>query len=108
MKLILLIQSTYTENSNIYTNLLKQLDNGIKKSIMTIPLENRKLLTYHDSWAYFAPRYGMTVIGAIQPSDFGEPSAKDVADLIDQVRAEKVPSNIRFGSIPHKYNRSNS
>ena len=82
----------YTENSNKYTKLLKQLDNGIKKSIMTIPPENRKLLTYHDSWAYFAPRYGMTVIGAIQPSDFGEPSAKDVADLIDQVRAEKVPA----------------
>ena len=82
----------YTENSNKYTNLLKQLDNGIKKSIMTIPPENRKLLTYHDSWAYFASRYGMTVIGAIQPSDFGEPSAKDVADLIDQVRAEKVPA----------------
>ncbi len=82
----------YTENSKNYTGLLKQLDNGIKKSIMTIPPENRKLLTYHDSWAYFAPRYGMTVIGAIQPSDFGEPSAKDVADLIDQVRAEKVPA----------------
>ena len=82
----------YTENSKKYTKLLKQLDNGIKKSIMTIPPENRKLLTYHDSWAYFAPRYGMTVIGAIQPSDFGEPSAKDVADLIDQVRAEKVPA----------------
>ena len=82
----------YTENSKKYTELLKQLDNGIKKSIMTIPPENRKLLTYHDSWAYFAPRYGMIVIGVIQPSDFGEPSAKDVADLIDQVRAEKVPA----------------
>ena len=82
----------YTENSKKYTELLKQLDNGIKKSIMTIPPENRKLLTYHDSWAYFAPRYGMTVIGAIQPSDFGEPSPKDVADLIDKVRAEKVPA----------------
>jgi ABC-type Zn uptake system ZnuABC Zn-binding protein ZnuA len=82
----------YIENSKKYTELLKQLDNGIKKSIMTIPPENRKLLTYHDSWAYFAPRYGMTVIGAIQPSDFGEPSAKDFADLIDQVRAEKVPA----------------
>ena len=82
----------YTENSNKYIKLLKQLDNGIKKSIETIPAENRKLLTYHDSWAYFAPRYGMTVIGAIQPSDFGEPSAKDVANLIDQVHAEKVPA----------------
>ena len=82
----------YTENSKKYTELLKRLDDGIQKSIMTIPAENRKLLTYHDSWAYFAPRYGMTVIGAIQPSDFGEPSAKDVADLIDQVCTEKVPA----------------
>ena len=82
----------YTESSKKYTDLLKQLDDGIKKSTETIPAENRKLLTYHDSWAYFAPRYGMTVIGAVQPSDFGEPSAKDVGDLIDQVRIEKVPA----------------
>jgi ABC-type Zn uptake system ZnuABC Zn-binding protein ZnuA len=82
----------YTENSKKYNDLLRQLDEGIKKSIQTIPEENRKLLTYHDSWAYFAPRYGMTVVGAIQPSDFGEPSAKDVANLIDQVREVKVPA----------------
>lgn len=82
----------YIENSKIYSNLLKQLDYGIKKSIETIPIENKKLLTYHDSWTYFALRYGMTVIGSIQPSDFGEPSAKDVAELIDQVRVEQVPA----------------
>ena len=70
----------YTENSKKYTKLLKQLDEGIKKTVETIPLENRKLITYHDSWAYFAPRYGMTVIGAIQASDFNDPSPKDVAD----------------------------
>ncbi|HEU5462457.1 MAG TPA: metal ABC transporter substrate-binding protein [Nitrososphaeraceae archaeon] len=82
----------YSENSNKYTKLLKQLDEGIKKSVETIPLKNRKLLTYHDSWAYFAPRYGMTVIGAIQATDFSDPSPKDIADLIDQVRIEKVPA----------------
>ncbi len=82
----------YTENSEKYIKLLKQLDEGIKKSIETIPLQNRKLLTYHDSWAYFAPRYGMTVIGAIQASDFSDPSPKDVGELIDQVRVEKVPA----------------
>ena len=82
----------YIQNTKKYSNLLKQLDNGIKKSIETIPLENRKLLTYHDSWAYFALRYGMTVIGAIQASDFNDPSPKDVAELIDQVRVEKVPA----------------
>ena len=82
----------YSENSNKYTKLLKQLDEGIKKSVETIPLENRKLITYHDSWAYFAPRYGMMVIGAIQATDFSDPSPKDIADLIDQVRIEKVPA----------------
>lgn len=80
----------YIKNSNKYTKLLNQLDEGIKKSIETIPVENRKLLTYHDSWAYFAPRYGMKVIGAIQASDFSDPSPKDIADLIDQVRSEKI------------------
>jgi manganese/iron transport system substrate-binding protein len=62
----------------------------------TIPASNRKLLTYHDSFAYFAPRYGMSVIGAIQPSDFSEPSPREVAALIDQIRAEGVPAI--FGS----------
>ena len=82
----------YIENSNKYTKLLKQLDEGIKKSVETIPVENRKLLTYHDSWAYFASRYGMEIIGAIQASDFSDPSPKDIADLINQVRIEQIPA----------------
>ena len=54
------------------------------------------MLTYHDSYAYFARRYGMTVIGAAQPSDFSEPSASEVAGLIDQIREEQIPAV--FGS----------
>jgi ABC-type Zn uptake system ZnuABC Zn-binding protein ZnuA len=34
----------------------------------------------------------MTVIGAIQPSDFGEPTPQEVARIIDQIRSEKVPA----------------
>ena len=71
---------------------IEAFDLAVKKTIESIPAENRKLLTYHDSWAYFAPHYGMTVIGAIQPADFAEPSAKDVADLITQIREQKVPA----------------
>jgi len=82
----------YAENANRYINLLQQLDEGIKGSVETIPPENRKLVTYHDSWAYFAPRYNMTVIGAVQPSDFSEPSPLDIAKLIDQIKNEKVPA----------------
>ncbi|MFZ0325915.1 MAG: metal ABC transporter substrate-binding protein [Nitrososphaeraceae archaeon] len=86
----------YKTNTDKYLALLKKLDVGIKSAVQTIPPQNRKLLTYHDSWAYFAPRYGMIVIGAVQPSDFGEPKPQEVAKLIDQVRNEKVPA--LFGS----------
>ncbi len=54
------------------------------------------MLTYHDSWAYFAPLYGMTVVGAIQPSDFAEPSARELVEIIEQLKAEQVPAI--FGS----------
>ena len=86
----------YKTNADNYLALLKKLDTGIKSAVQTIPSQNRKLLTYHDSWAYFAPRYGMVVIGAVQPSDFGEPRPQEVAKLIDQLRNEKVPA--LFGS----------
>ena len=69
---------------------------AVREATDTVPPENRKLLTYHDSFPYFAREYGWDVIGAIQPSDFAEPTAQDVANLIDQVRSEQVPAI--FGS----------
>jgi len=86
----------FVANLERYRAALETLDAAIHATVESIPEENRRLLTYHDSWAYFAPNYGMTVIGAIQPSDFSEPSPRDVADLIDQVREEDVPAI--FGS----------
>jgi ABC-type Zn uptake system ZnuABC Zn-binding protein ZnuA len=75
---------------------INELDQAIMSTVETIPPSNRKLLTYHDSFAYFSPRYGFTVIGAVQPSDFSEPSPREVASLIDQIKAESVPAI--FGS----------
>lgn len=86
----------YQANYDAFAERIAALDEAIKAVVATIPEANRKLLTYHDSWAYFAPLYGMTVVGAIQPSDFAEPSARDVADLITQIQAEQVPAI--FGS----------
>lgn len=86
----------FADNLERYRAALESLDAAIHATVDSIPEENRRLLTYHDSWAYFAPNYGMTVIGAIQPSDFSEPSPRDVADLIDQIRAENLPAI--FGS----------
>ncbi len=86
----------YGANFTTLMDRLEDLDQQMSVAAQTVPEENRKLLTYHDSWAYWADNYGFTVIGAIQPSDFSEPSAKEVADLIDQVKKESVPAI--FGS----------
>lgn len=73
-----------------------EFDKAMRASFATIPRAKRKLLTYHDAYAYFARTYGWDVIGAIQVSDFEDPTPKEVADLIDQVRAANVPAI--FGS----------
>ncbi len=86
----------YDANYEAFAARIAALDAAIRAGVATVPPGNRKLLTYHDSWAYFAQRYGLTVIGAVQPSDFSEPSAREVAGLIRQIRAEGIPAV--FGS----------
>ena len=86
----------YNENFAMLRERIDDLDGRIARATATIPPENRKLLTYHDSFPLFGPRYGLEIIGAIQPSDFTEPSVRSVANLIDQVRETNVPAI--FGS----------
>jgi ABC-type Zn uptake system ZnuABC Zn-binding protein ZnuA len=86
----------YEANLEAFEQRIRDFDDALRHAIATVPAANRKLLTYHDSFAYFAADYGWDVIGAIQPSDFEEPTPKEVAALIDQIRAENVPAI--FGS----------
>jgi ABC-type Zn uptake system ZnuABC Zn-binding protein ZnuA len=88
--------SYYAANYATFKTRIEAFDAAIRAAIATVPEANRKLLTYHDSWAYFAGDYGMQVIGAVQPSDFSEPSAREVADLIDQIKELRLPAI--FGS----------
>lgn len=86
----------YAANLASFSAAIDALDDAITEAVATVPEQNRKLLTYHDSWAYFAPHYGFVVIGAAQPSDFSEPSPQEVASLIEQIKSEGVPAV--FGS----------
>jgi ABC-type Zn uptake system ZnuABC Zn-binding protein ZnuA len=86
----------YRENYERLSARIDRLDRLVREVTATVPASNRKLLTYHDSFPYFAREYGWTVIGAIQPSDFSDPTAADVARLIDQIRRERMPAI--FGS----------
>ena len=73
-----------------------QLSEALKQATASLPAERRRLLTYHDAYAYFAKTYGWKVIGAVQPENFEDPTPQEVAKIIDQVRAERVPTI--FGS----------
>ena len=86
----------YGDNLELFRQRINAMDAAIREAVASVPPENRKLITYHDSWAYFAVAYGLEVIGAVQPSDFAEPSAREVADIIDQVRELGLP--VVFGS----------
>ena len=92
----------YRANTETYLGKLRELDNAIFDSIKTIPEKNRKLVTYHDSFAYFAPRYGMKVIAAVQPSDFSEPGPREIIRIIKQIRKEKVPAIFGSEVFPSK------
>ena len=88
--------ATYDGNLRAFTAKVDALDAAMRAATATLPPERRTLLTYHDAYAYFAREYGWRVVGAIQVSDFDEPTARELAALIDQVRRERVPAI--FGS----------
>jgi ABC-type Zn uptake system ZnuABC Zn-binding protein ZnuA len=86
----------YERNYEEFSDLVDEVDAAMRQSFATIPRQDRRLLTYHDAYAYFARDYDWEVIGAIQVSDFEDPTPQEVADLVDQVEAEGVPAI--FGS----------
>jgi ABC-type Zn uptake system ZnuABC Zn-binding protein ZnuA len=85
----------YRRNHDAFVEQATALSDALRSDQATVT-GPRELLTYHDAYAYFAKTYGWKVVGAIQPRDFEDPTPKEVARLIDQVRAEKVP--VIFGS----------
>jgi ABC-type Zn uptake system ZnuABC Zn-binding protein ZnuA len=88
--------ATYETNAAAYVVKVDELDAAVRAATDTLAADQRQLLTYHDAYAYFARTYDWTVIGAIQPSSFDEPTPSEVADLIAQVKESKVKAI--FGS----------
>ena len=86
----------YAANYALFETQAKALDAALRADQDSIPDGRKELLTYHDAYAYFAKTYGWKVIGAVQPDNFEDPTPKEVAAIIDQVKAQKVA--VIFGS----------
>lgn len=83
----------YDDNAARLTELFAQLDTWITAQVTTIPDGNRKLVTTHDAFRYFADAYDIEVKGALGGLSTAErPSAKTLTDLADQVKAAQVPA----------------
>jgi ABC-type Zn uptake system ZnuABC Zn-binding protein ZnuA len=66
---------------------LRQLDSWIRQQIATVPEANRRLVLFHDAFPYFARAYGLEVVGSVVEAPGQDPSAGQMAALVDAIRA---------------------
>ncbi|MBM3689747.1 MAG: zinc ABC transporter substrate-binding protein [Actinobacteria bacterium] len=86
----------YQANYDAFKAEAEKLAEAVSTDQQTVPAGGLKLVTYHDAYAYFARNFGWSVVGAIQPKTFDEPTPTEIAGLIEQIRTEGVPTI--FGS----------
>ncbi len=87
--------ATYQANAAAYLAQLKELDGWIQAQVASLPPERRKLVTTHDTFGYYAARYGFQIIGTALGSlstEVADPSAGQIAALVREIRATGVPA----------------
>lgn len=85
-------KAAYEANATAYLGRLDALDTEVKAAVARIPADRRKAITTHDAFGYFAKAYGIAFIAPQGVSTESEASAKDVARIIRQIKAQKVPA----------------
>jgi zinc/manganese transport system substrate-binding protein len=82
----------FRQNAQAYLARLDALDGEVRQAVDQIPESRRKVISTHDAFGYFAARYGIAFIAPIGVSTEAEPSARDIAKIIAQVKAERIPA----------------
>jgi zinc/manganese transport system substrate-binding protein len=84
--------SVYEANAAKFIAAIDELEPQVKAQIETIPVAKRKIITSHDAFGYFGKAYGFEFLAPQGVSTESEASAKDVAKIIKQIKAEKIPA----------------
>jgi zinc/manganese transport system substrate-binding protein len=82
----------YRANADAYLAKLDALDREVREAIAQIPQARRKVISSHGSFGYFAAAYGIAFIAPLGVSTESEASARDIAGIITQIKASKVPA----------------
>ena len=84
--------NVYRANADAYLAKLDALDREVRGAIARIPEARRKVISTHDAFGYFAAAYGIAFIAPQGVSTESEPSARDIAAIITQIRTGKIPA----------------
>jgi ABC-type Zn uptake system ZnuABC Zn-binding protein ZnuA len=85
-------KDSYTASAKKYSDQLVSLEAELKAKVATIPQDRRKLVTSHDAFPYFAKAFGFEIVGFAQPEPGKPPSAGELAELVEKVKAANVPA----------------
>ena len=83
---------TYRANVTAYLAKLDALDRDVRETVAKIPSERRSVISTHDAFGYFAAAYGIKFIAPQGVSTESEPSARDIAAIITQIKKQKIPA----------------
>jgi ABC-type Zn uptake system ZnuABC Zn-binding protein ZnuA len=83
-------KTTYVTNADAYIKQLLDLNAELKQQAEALPAAERKMVTNHDAFPYFAKEYGFTIVGNILGNPEAELSAGDLAELTTAIKEQKV------------------
>jgi zinc/manganese transport system substrate-binding protein len=82
----------FRAQAKAYLEKLETLDREVREAVAKIPQERRKVISTHDAFGYFAAEYGVQFIAPLGVSTETEPSARDIATIIGQIKAQRIPA----------------
>jgi zinc/manganese transport system substrate-binding protein len=84
--------AAYRANADAYLAKLDALDREVRDAVVQIPQARRKVISTHGAFGYFAAAYGIAFIAPQGVSTESEPSARDIAGIVTQIRTAKIPA----------------
>jgi zinc/manganese transport system substrate-binding protein len=84
--------AVFRANAQAYSAKLDALDREAREAVARIPPGRRKVISTHAAFAYFAAAYGIEFVAPLGVSTESEPSARDIAAIITQIRTERIPA----------------
>jgi ABC-type Zn uptake system ZnuABC Zn-binding protein ZnuA len=82
----------YQANAARYAERVRALDAEVEAQLAVIPESNRKLVTVHDGFPYFAERYGFKVVAVVMKTPGREPTAQEIVEVARVIREDRVPA----------------